>query len=151
MNKSTNVWCNDVQLMEICQIKHQLWKESLENIILDDSLKIPKLIHFIWLGSSLPLKYSNIINVWKEKHPNFDIKIWNDEDVELLQLENINIFNNGSNYGIKSDILRYEILYNLGGIYIDIDYECIQSLENLTNTCSFFSGISNTSVCLKYQ
>jgi mannosyltransferase OCH1-like enzyme len=46
---------------------------------------------------------------------------------------------------MKSDILRYEILYREGGIYIDIDYECLQSIENIINNCTFFAGLSSTS------
>jgi mannosyltransferase OCH1-like enzyme len=52
---------------------------------------------------------------------------------------------NASNLGLKSDLVRYEVLYLFGGIYIDIDYECIKSLETLDLNCNFFAGLSNTS------
>ena len=29
---------------------------------------------------------------------------------------------------MKSDILRYEILYKYGGVYIDTDYECVTNI-----------------------
>ena len=43
------------------------------------------------------------------------------EDVESLLKKNKEIYDSERNYGAKVDILRYEIIYNKGGIYIDAD------------------------------
>lgn len=47
------------------------------------------------------------------------------------------------NYGQKTDILRYELLQKFGGLYVDMDMECIQSLDHLHNL-AFYTGFSNT-------
>ncbi len=31
--------------------------------------------------------------------------------------------------GVKSDLLNREIIYRFGGVYVDVDYECLQSLD----------------------
>lgn len=36
---------------------------------------------------------------------------------------------NGAAYPAASDIARYDILYNYGGVYADIDLECTQDLS----------------------
>jgi hypothetical protein len=48
-----------------------------------------------------------------------------------------------ANYGMKSDILRYEILYQRGGVYVDTDYECVSSFNNLASNSQFFCGRAN--------
>lgn len=46
------------------------------------------------------------------------------------------------NYGEKSDILRYEILFKLGGLYVDTDFECYQPFDDLHHCCDFYTGIA---------
>lgn len=46
----------------------------------------------------------------------------------------------------KSDILRYEILRQFGGVYADVDYEWLQPIDTICSRCSFFAGLANTSV-----
>lgn len=45
-----------------------------------------------------------------------------------------------------SDILRYEILYQYGGLYVDIDFECLKNFDPLLKGLNFFAGLSNTGV-----
>ena len=44
------------------------------------------------------------------------------------------------NYGQKSDILRYEILYRFGGLYVDTDFECFRSFDIFLHGLDFFVG-----------
>ena len=90
-------------------------------------------------------------------------------------MKNKEAFLSAYNYGMKSDILRYEILHSFGGVYIDTDYECVMNigkctthnlldflflflssiilreylllfiLDFLCRANTFFAGISNTS------
>ena len=100
---------------------------------------IPKNIHFIWLGSDFPKKYERIKETWIEQHPEWNIKVWTNEDAESFGMVNKKLFDSTDNYGIKSDIFRYEILFRHGGIYTDTDYECFQSFDDLLYL-DFFAG-----------
>ena len=41
-------------------------------------------------------------------------------------------------------------MYRYGGVYVDVDYECIQPLDVLsTYNCSFFAGLSNNTSTLE--
>jgi mannosyltransferase OCH1-like enzyme len=40
-------------------------------------------------------------------------------------------FDRASNFGEKSDIWRYEILFRLGGVYVDTDFECVRPFDSL--------------------
>ncbi len=45
------------------------------------------------------------------------------------------------NLGAKSDLLRYELLYQFGGVYIDIDVVLLQPLDILNHTYEFYTGL----------
>lgn len=105
----------------------------------DKSPVIPKNIHFIWLGSPLPEKYKRIQETWEKQHSKWNIYVWNDDDAESFGMTNKKLFDSTDNYGIKSDIFRYEILHRYGGIYTDTDYECFQSFDDLLYL-DFFAG-----------
>lgn len=106
---------------------------------------IPRIIHFIWLGTNqLSPKFEKCIDSWKIFHSDWIVKVWTDDSIKDFYIENRDKFDNADNYGMKSDILRYEILFREGGVYIDVDYECLQSLDIITSNCSFFAGLSSS-------
>lgn len=91
--------------------------------------KFPKIIHQIWLGDKkMPRQFSSYMESWKRFHPKWKYILWTDTDFPLI---NTNVFNQTDNFGIKSDVLRYEILYKFGGLYVDLDFECFKPLDPL--------------------
>ena len=105
-------------------------------------LKIPKIFHQIWLGSPLPQEFVELQQSWIQHHSDrgWAYKLWTDEDVAQLQLYNQEFYDATDNYGVKSDILRLELLYHFGGVYIDMDYECLRPLDDLL-TYDFFTSL----------
>ena len=103
--------------------------------------RIPKTIHQIWIGSPVPQKYLQIQKSWKEHHPDWEYRLWTDADIEGLVLQNRQLYETSTNWGEKSDILRYEILYQFGGLYVDMDFECIRSFELFHHLCDFYVGL----------
>lgn len=108
---------------------------------LNYSPRIPHIIHQIWLGSPLPEKYLRWIRSWTNWN-GWEYKLWTDKDVKTLNLYNQDLYNLAANYGEKSDILRLEILLKYGGLYIDVDYECIKPefFEELHQCYDFYMG-----------
>jgi mannosyltransferase OCH1-like enzyme/GT2 family glycosyltransferase len=105
---------------------------------------IPKNLHMIWLGGQLPAKYNRLIESWRKYHPDWNFKIWGDEDVSGFNMINKVAYDAVLNLGAKSDILRYEILYRHGGLYVDTDFECIKSFDDLLYLDFFGGGWSKT-------
>lgn len=101
---------------------------------------IPKIIHHVWLGSPLPEKYKKYRETWKQFHPTWLCILWDDEKVEQLRLVNKHFYDAATNYGEKSDIARYEILYRFGGVYADTDFQCLQPFDELHHLCDFYVG-----------
>ncbi len=119
----------------------------------DESIKtssIPKIAHFIWLGPNpLPQYAQYCIQSFITHHPDWTYKVWRDEDTINLKREadfpSFSFLSSPHfNYGIKSDLLRYELLRRYGGVYIDMDYEFLQSLDHVALSSHFFCGLSNT-------
>ena len=107
------------------------------------TLKIPKIIHQIWLGSPLPEEFIALQETWIQHHLDrgWSYKLWTDEDVAQLGLYNQEFYDATDNYGVKSDIVRWELLYRFGGVYIDTDYECLQPLDELHYTYDFYTAL----------
>lgn len=105
-------------------------------------VRIPKIIHQIWLGSPLPATYQAFIKTWQHNHPTWEYKLWTDADIGALGLENKAMYDATTNYGEKSDIARYEILYRFGGLYVDIDFECLKPFDILHLCFDFYVGLT---------
>jgi len=94
---------------------------------------IPKILHQIWLGdqSKRPVVQ---MDSCKNINPNWEYKLWNEQNIKDLPLA----FVNGDHFSraahtkhLQSDILRYELLYQFGGMYIDADSFCLRPLDDL--------------------
>lgn len=106
----------------------------------ESDIKIPKKIHQIWLGSEIPNKYLDYSLTWIKHHPTWEYKLWTNNDVDSLSMKNRKLFDSATNMGMKSDIMRYAILEQFGGLYVDTDFECLKPFDDLMYL-DFFTGI----------
>lgn len=71
---------------------------------------------------------------WKEKFPNWEYKFWSDEDLdEFMKTKFQWFYKTWKDYPKniqRIDSARYFILYEYGGIYADMDFECITNFEH---------------------
>ena len=104
----------------------------------------PKKIHQIWLGGPVPEEYKKWMDSWKEKNPGWEYKLWTDENVWEVIVPKRELFNSIEHLGQKSDYLRYHILNQFGGLYVDTDFECLKPFDSLTYL-DFLTGISYSS------
>ena len=100
---------------------------------------IPKIFHFIWIGkNSIPESYIHYIQSWIFYHQDWTFYFWNDNNIPLIF--NQKLYDNSTVYAQKADILRYEILYKYGGIYIDCDFLCVKPIDDLIINMDGFSA-----------
>ncbi len=105
---------------------------------------IPKIIHQIWLGGPLPERYKKWQASWKKHHPDWIYKLWTDKDVESFNLINKKMYEWMTNLGARADILRAEILYQFGGLYVDTDFECWKPLDEFHYKYSFYAAVEKS-------
>jgi inositol phosphorylceramide mannosyltransferase catalytic subunit len=121
------------------KIENQFNKNICQNR--SDRIRIPKIIHQIWLGSGFPREYLSWQKSWKKHNPNWEYRLWTDKEADEFHFENKEIFYQTSNLGAKSDILRYFILRELGGVYVDTDFECLDNFDDLHAKFDFYTGL----------
>lgn len=103
---------------------------------------IPKIIHQIWVGPKpIPEKYIKLGETWKKLHPDWEYKLWRDEDIKDWDFGSKDLYEKASSYQERADVLRYEILNKYGGIYVDTDYEALQNFDELASKYDFFASI----------
>jgi len=105
------------------------------------TLKIPKIIHQIWIGTCVPPEFEKFQASCKLYHPDWEYRLWTQNDILALHMHNENLVLKSRNPGEVSDLMRYEILYRYGGVYLDFDCECLQSLDELHYLYDFYIGI----------
>ena len=95
---------------------------------------IPKVIHYIWLGGNpLPKIAEKCIESWKKFCPDYEIKRWDESNIDLEICEYAKQAYDAKKYAFVADVVRFDILYKEGGIYLDIDVELLSSLDAFLN------------------
>lgn len=87
--------------------------------------------HFISIDQAIATdRYKECIRSFIKLHPYFEVKVWNEKDVNYLlnKVGNVNYFNNLSTFINKYNFIKYLILDLYGGWYIDLDIEWKKSL-----------------------
>jgi hypothetical protein len=67
------------------------------------------------------------------------------QDLPFLKLQTC--YEKSDSYAERADLLRYEILFQEGGVYVDHDVKCFKSFDDLNRAYDFYCGIDmpNTS------
>jgi hypothetical protein len=156
MGKTTKHWAHVKPVdVEVLTRYKQLYERQKELKTRRSVEKIPKVVHFIWLG---PRSFSgdSVENVrtWIAKNPDWKFKFWTDRqrDAPCKGMETILIkkypfprlsrcYEASENWGEKSDILRFEILFHQGGVYVDHDANCLQSFNGMHGAYDFYCGL----------
>ena len=101
---------------------------------------IPKTLHFIWVGDDAR-RPDNCIDTWIRHHPDWKIKIW--DNASLGENEWVNAAHMRAMFGRElngvADMMRWEILYNEGGIVVDADSICLRPLDDSLLDCEAFA------------
>lgn len=119
---------------------HNILKENNHLHELKQCSIIPKIIHQHWKNKEIPNEWLEYHKSWKEKNPDFYFLIWSEEDA-LEFISNyfswfLPVYKNYKYDIERADAIRYFILYSYGGIYIDLDYECLYPLSNYIHLIS---------------
>lgn len=92
---------------------------------------IPKKLHQIWIGEvDLPPRWQRWCKTVKAAHPDWEYKMWTNEDIpQLLEKypqpikDYYELVKTNKRWAWITDVLRYIIIYEQGGIYMDCDYK----------------------------
>ena len=105
---------------------------------------IPKKIHYIWLGGNEePEILKKCKESWKKYCPDYEIIKWDESNLDLDCCDYCRQAYDAKKFAFASDVVRFDILYKEGGIYLDVDVELLKPLDNLlTHKC--FMGFEHS-------
>lgn len=101
-------------------------------------MKIPKKLHHIWIGEKAPPQ--EWLDTWKAKHKDWEYKLWTNEDIYGRQWRNqhlVDYYTQKKLWCGVSDVVRYEILNEIGGFIAEADSICLQNTDELFADDSF--------------
>ena len=96
---------------------------------------IPRIIHQTWKTEAIPQKFLAWSETWSLHNPQWQRRHWSDR--ALLEFvasefpEFLELYCSFSEGVKRADVGRYLLLYKYGGVYADIDTECLGSLDPL--------------------
>lgn len=119
------------------------------------SFLLPRCFHYVWLG---PKALHPIMQEWQDKwrrlHPGWEVRVWRDSpDLppyllacgdQLVECRYPDYLASCPTYSKRSDVWRYEILEQLGGVYLDTDFEPVRPLDRILDGVAAFAGLCRT-------
>jgi mannosyltransferase OCH1-like enzyme len=117
--------------------------------------KIPKILHQTWKDVNVPLHLNPLMETWKENHPDWEYILWTDAMNENFIREHhpdfLSVYQNFPHNIQRVDAVRYFILYEFGGVFIDLDFECLANISPLLNDQECVLGIEPLQHCERHN
>lgn len=108
-------------------------------------MAIPRILHQTWKTFEVPEEWRDCVNSWKRLHPDWEYRLWTDDESEAFVARHypdfLETFRNYPYNIQRADAIRYLVLHQLGGVYADLDYECLQPLDPLLSGHSAIIGL----------
>jgi mannosyltransferase OCH1-like enzyme len=105
---------------------------QLASVKRPESINIPKILHHIWVGPKrAPMEW---IKTWREKHPDWKHILWDNDAVfgrSWINQKHINYYKEREIWHGVADVVRYEILFEMGGLMPGADSVCFENTEEL--------------------
>lgn len=102
--------------------------------------RIPKLIHYIWVGGAKkPESVDRYIESWKKFCPDYEIIEWNERNFNIQKNRYAREAYGAKKWAFVTDYMRLDILDRYGGIYMDSDVEVLKSLDKFLKAPAFSS------------
>lgn len=113
-------------------------------------VKIPRIIHQIWIDKNNELnknpKILDRLKPWikscQNVLSNYEYILWNGftmrEFMKTHFSQYLKLYDSYSKWIFRCDVFRYFVLYQMGGVYLDTDIECIESFDHLLQSSNGF-------------
>jgi inositol phosphorylceramide mannosyltransferase catalytic subunit len=96
---------------------------------------IPKRLSQTWKSRALPSDAARLVQDWRGRHPDWDIRFFDDADcrevVRSVAPERLDLYDRLPFGVMRADVFRYAVVLRDGGVYADIDMECLRPIDDL--------------------
>lgn len=106
---------------------------------------IPRVIHQTWKTLDVPSRFLGWQRTWWDRNPGYAYRLWTDDAiaafVEREFPDLVPLFRGYRDQISRVDLGRYLILTRLGGVYADLDCECLRPIDSLVHGQQFVIGV----------
>jgi len=106
---------------------------------------IPRTIHQLWKTADPPARYTALRETWRWRNPRWTLRLWTDAEllalVEARRPDLLEMFHAYPRPICRADLGRYFVLETFGGVYADLDCECLRPLDGLLEGLDFAIGL----------
>ncbi len=96
---------------------------------------ITRIIHQTWKTQDLPADYSRYHDTVRDQHPSWEHWLWTDADnrrfIATQHRWFLPTYDSYKHSIERVDAVRYFMLYTYGGVYLDLDMECLKPIDPL--------------------
>ncbi len=149
--KRQSQWCRDAvgeklvltskKLFQPCQNpaqNHCGYRPSTSQLRALASAMIPHIIHQTWKTKEIPQRFLYFRDSWLKHHPDWEYRLWSDADNRAFLAANypdfLPVYDGYESPICRADAIRYFLLKHFGGLYVDLDFECLQPLDDVLNS-----------------
>jgi mannosyltransferase OCH1-like enzyme len=114
---------------------HRIFRRWTDRLV--GRTTIPPIVHQTWKTTDIPYDVYDRrwVESWKKNHPGWMHVFWTDEQLKALGracYPQYDVMYRAEIPGIfLADFGRYMILHRFGGLYVDLDYECLKPIDPL--------------------
>ncbi len=110
-------------------------------------MSIPKVIHYCWFGGNeKPEVIRKCMESWKKYCPDWEIREWNESNIDVNFCPYSAQAYKQKRWGFVPDPIRFKIIYEMGGVYLDTDVELIAPIEKLLDCGAFFGYATDSQI-----
>lgn len=110
-------------------------------------MSIPKVIHYCWFGhNEKPELILKCIASWKKFCPGWEIIEWNEDNIDVNFCSYSARAYKQKRWGYVTDPIRFKIIYEHGGVYMDTDAELIAPIDQYLENKAFFGYATKTEI-----
>jgi glycosyltransferase involved in cell wall biosynthesis len=106
---------------------------------------IPRIIHQTWKDTAVPAVLAGHAQSWRRHHPGWMYRFWDDAALRLIVAERhpglLPVFDGYAHAICRVDLARYVIMEAIGGIYADLDFECLAPNDALIGAHELLIGL----------
>lgn len=78
----------------------------------------------------MPEAFREYRDSWLDHNPGWDYKLWNLDNLDFVP-HCSSLLGECQHFAQMADLLRLEILYRYGGVYVDVDFECLRAINDI--------------------
>ena len=107
--------------------------------------EIPKIIHQIWTDDDIPAEFRSYCESWRRLNIGWEYRLWTDVEADRFVSRNfpdiLPIYRGYPRDIYRADAVRYMILHKLGGLYVDLDFQCLIPISPLLSGYQAVVGV----------